>query len=69
MGGSAKTHEDKHPISIPFPTLCHPTVLLPGPTEIHSEQSFRTIGKVGLSRRAFILLGRGWVTVVIYRRE
>ena len=46
MGGSEKTHEDKHPIGVPFPTVYLLTVLFPGPTEIHREQSFRTIGKV-----------------------
>jgi hypothetical protein len=58
MGGSAKTHEDEHPIGVPFPAVCHLTVLFLGPTEIHREQSFRTIGKVGLSRLASIFLGR-----------
>jgi hypothetical protein len=56
MGGSAKTHKEKHAIGVPFPTVCHLIVLFPGPTEIHGEQSFRAIGKVGLSRQAFILL-------------
>jgi len=68
MGGSAKTHEEKHPIGVPFPTFYHVIILFPGPTEIHREQSFRTIGKVGLSRQALILLGRcrnGWVSMVI----
>jgi hypothetical protein len=70
MGGGAKTHKDKHPIGVPFPTVCHPTVLFLGPTEIHREQSFRTIGKVGLSRQALILLGKnGRATGVTCRRE
>jgi hypothetical protein len=56
MRRSAKTHKDKHPIGVPFPTVCHLTVLFPGLTEIHREQSFRTIGKVGLSRQALIWL-------------
>jgi hypothetical protein len=62
MGGSSKTHEDKHPIGVPFPTVYHLTVHFPGPTEIHREQSFRTIGKSGLSQQA-------WILLVIYRRE
>jgi hypothetical protein len=49
METGAKTHENKHPIGVP-PTIYHLTVLFPGATEIHREQSFRTIGKVGLSR-------------------
>jgi hypothetical protein len=72
MGRREKTHEDEHPIGVPFPTLCRLTVLFPGPTEIHGEKSFRTIGKVGLSRRSLILVGRflsGWVVVVICRRK
>ena len=72
MGRSSKTHEEKHPVGVPFPSVCHLTVLFPSATEIHREQSFRTIGKVGLCRQALILLGRnrnGRVPVVIYRRE
>jgi hypothetical protein len=62
MGRSAKTHEDKHPIGVHFPTLCHITVFFPGPTEIYRKKSFRTIGEVGLSRLALM-------TEVIYIRE
>jgi len=70
-GRRCKTHDDKHPIDVLFPTACHLTVLFTGPTEIHREQSFRTIGKVGLSRQAVMLLRKcnGWVTVAIYKRE
>ena len=55
MGGGTKTYEDKHSIGITFPTFCHLYVLFFGQIEIHSEQSPRTIGEVGLSRLGFRL--------------
>ena len=63
IGGSAKTHEDEHTIGVTLPTLRHRMVLLPGPSEVHREQRFRTIGKVGLSREGLTLL------VIIYGGE
>ncbi len=62
IGGSAKTHEGEHTIGVTLPTLRHRMVFLPGLSEVHREQRFRTIGKVGLSREGLTLL-------VIYRGE
>ena len=62
IGGSAKTYEGEHTIGVTLPTLRHRMVFLPGLSEVHREQRFRTIGKVGLSREGLTLL-------VIYRGE
>jgi hypothetical protein len=70
MEGTTKTYEDKHALGITFPTFCHPYVLFFGQIEIHSEQSSRTIGKVGLSWLGF-WLGLGSIrgeAIVIYSR-
>lgn len=53
--GTTKTYEDKHALGITFPTFRHLYVLFFGQIEIHSEQSPRTIGEVGLSRLGFLL--------------
>ncbi len=66
MGGSAKTYEEKHPIGVPFPSVCHHTVLFLSPVEIHREESLRTIGEVGLSGGGLVLLGN---VTVIYKSE
>jgi hypothetical protein len=63
MGGSLKTHEDKHSIGISFPTFHHIRVLLDSPIEVHGEQGSRTIGKVGVS---LILLVRCSIWGAIY---
>jgi hypothetical protein len=70
MEGRTKTYEDKHALGITFPTFCHLHVLFFGQIEIHSEQSPRTIGKVGLSRLVFGLgLDSIWSkAIVIYSR-
>ena len=55
MGGTTKTYEDKHALGITFPTFRHLYVLFFSQIEIHSEQSPRAIGEVGLSRLGFRL--------------
>ena len=50
-----ETHEDKHSISISFPTFYHIRVLFNSPVEVHGEQGSRTIGKVGLSLIVLVL--------------
>ena len=43
MEGGTMTYEDKHALSITFPTFYHFLVLLFSQIEIHSEQILRTI--------------------------
>jgi hypothetical protein len=58
MGGNLRTHEDKYSICIAFPIFHHLLVLFNSSIKIHREQSFRTLGRLGVTSWGLILLGR-----------